>query len=379
MRYTSAGESHGTKIVVIVDDVPSGISVTNDDIAFELNRRSKSPGRSQRQEHETNSFKIVSGVVDGKTTANPVCIEINNDVCDDVSIDDDYFPRPGHADLNGVIKRNFDNSKNVSERASARETVARICAGVIAKNMLADLKVEVYSWVEAIGSIDISNSNNINQINLPQQSDIEISKLMCPDVEATKKMLEQIERATNAGDTLGGKIKLTACGLVPGIGGYAQPYDRIDSKISSAILSVPSIKGIEIGSAIYSSKNVGSASLDEIYVDDADGSLIRKTNYSGGIEGGMTNGMPIVITAYVKPVPTVHRNVKTIDLNNMKQIERSSNKRGDICIVPSAAVVCESELAILLANEYQDKFGHDAMSEIKYAYSAYKQRIRALK
>lgn len=378
MRYLTAGESHGNKLVVIVDDVPSGIKLDKSDIEFELKRRSKFAGRSGRQEIEDNSCEIISGIKDGKTTGNPVSVEIYNQCSDASEDEEDYFPRPGHADLNGVIKRNFDSCWNVSERSSARETAARIVSGVIAKNFLADLNVEVFSWVESIGSVDANILKGGADIQLPLQSDIEISKVMCPDEQATVDMIDQINRADASGETLGGKLTLVAKGLIPGIGGYSQAYDRLDSKISSAVFSVPSVKGVEIGDIAFSHKNVGSVSIDNLS-EDSNNPVSRHTNYAGGIEGGMTNGMPVVLKVFVKPVPSVKKPVKTIDLKSMNLTDHTCDKRSDVCAVPGVAVVCESELALVLANEYQNKFGHDDIKEIKYAYDSYVQRIKSFK
>lgn len=376
MHYTSAGESHGQKNVVIISDVPSGISLSEKEINFDLKRRSAGAGRSARQDAEANSCKIVSGVADGKTTGAPICIEVENSVRD--SNLNTNIVRPGHADFSGVIKHNFDNTKIVTERASARETVARVAAGVVAKNMLAALDIEVFGYVCAIGGAAFKENHTNMPDELPSQTDIAMSDVMCPDAEISKDMLDQIIRAANHGESLGGQFKIAAVGMAPGIGGYASGEDRIDAKIASAVLSVPSVKGIEIGSANFASQNVGSASLDAIDKDEANGGFIRTTNYSGGIEGGMTNGMPIVLAAFVKPVPTINKPVQTLDLESMEIIEFANDARADVCVVPNAAVVCEAEVSLVLANEIQKKFGHDALSEIEFAYNAYKQRIKQL-
>lgn len=376
MKFLSAGESHGIKNVVIVDDVPCGINLTEKDINFELKRRSEGLGRSTRQDQETNLCRIISGVEDGKTTGNPVCVEIDNNV--ESNSEEFNIARPGHADLNGVIKYNFDSIKNVSERASARETVSRVVAGTLAKNFLADVGVEVYSYVVGVGSAVLEESLTNLIDDIPSQTEIAMSEVMCPDNNVSEKIIDQITRAAKEGDSLGGKIKVVSVGLIPGLGGYSQGYSRIDSKLAQAMLSVPSVKTFEIGSANYQSANVGSASLDMIEINNHDGSINRSTNYSGGVEGGMTNGMPLVLSACVKPVPTISKSVKTIDLDNFSQVNHTSEIRSDICVVPNVAVICESEIAIVLANEYQDKFGHDSIIDIKFAVDAYKQRIKSL-
>ncbi|MDO5329116.1 MAG: chorismate synthase [Coriobacteriia bacterium] len=361
MRYSIAGESHGPKITVIIEDVPAGIPLTEKAINYELKRRSAGIGRSERQDAESNKCFISAGVINEKTIGSPVCIEINNDVRD-YDEDEDKFPRPGHADLNGVIKYNFDDCHNVAEMFSARKTAGICAAGVIAKEMLGMLGCEVYSYVTSIGSV------STNFKDLPSMTDIAMSELMCPDAGATKKMIAQIERAKDAGDTLGGSFKLIGVGTVPGIG------NKINSKFMGAISSIPTIRGVMLGDAEYMSQNVGSSVVDNIESD-----LTRSTNYSGGIEGGMTNGMPIVIGCLSRPIPTIKKNVATINLDTYELEKHQSSRRSDVCVVPNVAVIAESQAAIVLANEYMNKFGRDSVSEIVYALDAYKQRIKSFK
>lgn len=379
MKYLTAGESHGEKINVIVDDVPFGIPLCEDDVDFDLVRRSKTYGRSSRQDAETNACKITSGVKDGYTTGAPINIEIFNASSkkEDVA-DEAYMPRPGHADLNAVIKYNLDDCDIVAERASARETAARVAAGTVAKNLLAELGAEVYSYVWAIGSEKIKEKPSFRLDDLPCQAQIAMSKVMCPDEEISQKMMEQIDRASKVGDTLGGGFRLVAVGLVPGLGAYTQACKRINSKIFAAISSIPSVKAVEIGDACFISENVGSAVADAISFDEA-GNLVRTSNYCGGVEGGMTNGMPLIVTGKVKPVPSYKRTSRTIDLRTMEQIVHQCNRRSDVCVVPSIAVVSEAELAIVLANEYMLKFGCDTINEIKFSLDSYKQKIKSMK
>lgn len=376
MHYLTAGESHGEKLVIIIDDVPSGISLSEKDINFELKRRSSGPGRSTRQESEVNECKIVSGLRDGRTTGSPVCVEIEN--FQGQSESNNYVVRPGHADLNGVIKYNFDDCENVAERASARETAARIVSGVVAKNMLAEFEVEVYGYVTSIGSVQIKVDETNMPQTLPDMSSIAMSQVMCPDSKASEKMIKQIDRAADEGDSLGGSLRVVAVGLVPGLGGYSQGYDRLDSRLAAAVASVPSVKEVSFGSAQFVSDNVGSAGIDQIE-KDVNGGFIRKSNFAGGLEGGMTNGMPLVVGARVRACPTVKKPVKTIDLESMEEVNNTSDKRSDVCVVPNVAVVCESEVALTLANAYMDKFGHDSLSDIKFALDAFKHRVKEMK
>lgn len=314
MHYLTAGESHGEKLVVIVDGVPSGIGLSEKEINFELKRRSKGPGRSSRQDEESNIAKIISGVADGKTTGNPVSVEIPNAATD--AEFNDFVMRPGHADLPGLVKHGFNDAKNVSERASARETAARLVAGVIAKNMLAEFGVEVYGFVSEIGNVVMKL--DATNMSLPDMSAIAMSEVMCPDAKASAGMLKLIDRAAKAGDTLGGAINIVAVGLTPGLGGYSQGGSRLDSKLAGAVASVPSVKEVSFGSTAFMSQNYGSDVAD--YMHKSGSGITRETNYSGGLEGGMTNGMPLFVGARVKPVPTLAKQHQTVDMENGSEI-----------------------------------------------------------
>ena len=387
MQYLTSGESHGKKLNIIIEGAPYGVSLSEEDINYELKRRSKGPGRSVRQDIEKNICSIISGISNNKTTGNPICVEIANPNFDDFSDDysnnqnndEKFIPRPGHADLNGVMKYNMDDYSEVAQRASARETAARVVAGVVAKNILVELGCEVYSYVVSIGSISIEENNTLMSEHLPKQADIAISKVLCPDMVATQEILSQIERAKKAGDTLGGSFKIIATGVLPGLGSYSQGYERIDSKLAASIVSVPSVKSVEFGNIEHAHVSVGSSVVDQIHHDPVNGSISRITNYSGGIEGGLTNGMPIVIKAAAKPIPTTTRPLKTINLQSMEDITNSSKIRSDTCVVPNVAIICENEVAWVLANEYLRKFGNDSMNDIKYAVDAYKQRLKTFK
>ena len=371
MKYLTAGESHGEKISVIVDGVPSGVGLSENDINFELKRRSSGPGRCSRQDEESNSAKIVSGLTDGLTNGNPVCVEIENTAS--VNEENNYVVRPGHGDLAGLMKHNFENFESVAERTSARETAARIVAGVISKNLLASFGVEVYGYVSSIGSAKMKEDLTNMPGTLPDMTSIGISEVLCSDAKASQNMLKQIEKAKNAGDSLGGAITLTCVGAVAGLGGYSQGYDRIDSKIAQAVMSVPSVKEICIGSADYVCEKLGSEALDLIHKTET--GISQDTNYSGGIEAGMTNGMPVVVRAKVKPVPTIAKEMPAIDLETGKEISWASDRRSDVCVVPNVAVVCESELAFVIANAYLEKFGSDCLEDIILAVDSYKTRI----
>ena len=373
MQYITSGESHSEKLVVIVRNVPFGISVCKDDFAQELNRRSSTFGRSSRQRTESNEFNIISGVRNGKTTGGSVCVEIANNVLEIAQ--DKFIPRPGHADLNGALKLNVDDVTLISEVSSARQTAARVVAGVIAKNFLVNFRCEVYSFVSSIGSIKIDTPKFYNLENLPYVGSIEFNELRCPDEKVSKDMKDLIVKAKSNDDTLGGSFYVVATGVDVGLGGYDSYEKRLDSHLSYYLMSIPSVKGVEIGSIYHQAQNIGSVCIDNIE-KSSDGKLKRSTNYNGGIEGGMTTGDVIFIKCFVKPVPTTSKPFKSINLETNEAFNENYSMRHDTCVVPACGVIAESEVAIVLANAYMDKFGHDTMSEIIEACNNYRRKLK---
>jgi chorismate synthase len=388
MRFLSSGESHGKAISAIIDGFPSGVSIDFEFLNDELKRRQKGFGRGKRMDIEKDKLDILSGIRFGVTLGTPISFLIFNSdwenwkeelsvkpLVQNNSAESNKIlnPRPGHADFPGYVKYRFDDIRNVIERSSARETAARVAAGGFAKIFLKSLNINIYSIVNRIGEtgLKIKNVQNLDE-NLFLSA--EKSDVRCPDPDISDKMKEEITRTSKEGNTLGGSFILFAKGLPPGLGSYIQWDRRLDAKIAHAIMSIPAIKAIEVGQGIDASTILGTEFHDEIFYDKENG-FFRKTNNAGGIEGGITNGEDIIITAYMKPIPTTFSGLRTVNIKT-KNTETSLKERSDVCAVPSASVVGEAMLAIALADEIQKKFGEDNILEILENFNNYKTYIR---
>ncbi|MEG0322989.1 MAG: chorismate synthase [Raoultibacter sp.] len=388
MHYITAGESHGPALTAIVSGVPAGLKVSLRQIDSDLARRQAGYGRGGRQAIEKDRAEILSGVRFGRTIGTPIALQIRNRDWEnwtgrmamfDEAPDDlvrEVTPRPGHADLVGALKINTDDCRNILERASARETAARVAAAGIAREFLADLGVEISSYVTRIGSAVFKEEDPMLAAPDYKPLDIETSDVRCPDEKATKAMKKAIDEARSAGESLGGTFRVVACGIVPGLGGYATPNDRITSRIGAALFSIPAIKGVEFGIGFAAASKVGSAVHDPIIHSAQDG-FSRASNNAGGLEGGMTTGMPLIITAAMKPIPTLTNPLPTVNMDTL-EVEEASKERSDVCAVPACAVVAESEVAFVLANAYLERFGDANMTDIKAAIKTYKQRIKTM-
>ncbi len=388
MQYITAGESHGSALVAIVSGVPAGLKVSKEHIDSDLARRQRGYGRGGRQKIETDKVEFIGGVRFGKTIGSPVSVLIKNDDASSWTdimsatnsapkdLKREVTPRPGHADLVGALKTDTDDCRNILERSSARETAARVAAAGIAREFLADLGVEVFSYVTRIGSAEYVEKEPMVQAPDYKPLSIELSEVRCPSEEASVNMMAEIDKAKEAGDSLGGTFRVVATGLLPGLGGYASGSDRLTSKLGAALFSIPAIKGVEFGLGFEAAKLSGSQVHDPIYVSKKDG-FYRTQNNAGGLEGGMSTGMPLIITAAMKPIPTLMKPLNTVNLDTLETVEASS-ERSDTCAVPAAAVVAEAEVAFVLAQAYLDKFGSDNMTDIKAAIKAYKQRLKTV-
>ncbi|MBM3707641.1 MAG: chorismate synthase [Actinobacteria bacterium] len=389
MQFLTAGESHGEALSCIISDYPSGVSV---DIAFinnELSRRQKGFGRGSRMSIEKDNVKILSGVQKGKSTGSPVSFLIYNhdwqNWKDKVEKEGNLLnPRPGHADLSGILKYRLESIREVIERSSARETAARTAAGAFAKLILTSLDIFIISYVNRIGDIKLTRKVNIgNRFNPNVNPEdrtlvekIEDSNLRCPNDKISSLMSDLIKKASSQGDTLGGAFRLIATGIVPGLGSYIQWDRRIDSKIAASLFSIPSVKAVGFGK-ILSSKNLrGTGYHDEIFYNKRSG-FYRKSNNAGGIEGGMTNGEAIDIEVFLKPIPTTKTGLKTVNIKT-KEKTISLKERADVCAVPSAAVIGEAVLAVELLNAIQEKFGKDNIEEIKENLKNYKGYLNSI-
>jgi len=380
MRFVTAGESHGVALTAIVTDVPAGVTLSRESIDRDLARRQRGYGRGGRMAIETDRADVLSGIRFGRTLGSPVTLMIANaDSANWTNVMDPWgsaegvervtAPRPGHADLGGCLKTGTGDARDILERASARETAARVAAGAIAKAVLAELGVRVRSWVESIGPV---SCGALAPADVDPQA-VEASDVRCPDDAAAAAMRAAIDAARAEGESLGGIVAVCVEGAVPGIGGYAEAVSRLDARIAAAVMSIPAIKGVEFGDGFAAASRPGSLVHDEI-VRDASGALRRATNRAGGIEGGMTNGEPIVLRAAMKPIPTLMRPLKTIDLAT-GEVADAARERSDVCAVPAAGVVAEAEVAMVLADAYQDLFGRGCLADMQQGLAAYRERI----
>lgn len=371
LRYLTGGESHGKCMLSIVEGMPAGLKIDKSDIDNELARRMLGYGRGKRMGIESDKVDVLSGLRSGKTIGSPISLLINNV---DSSIDRlprIYEPRPGHADLGGILKYNLDDIRSVLERASARETVSRVAAGALAKILLAQFGIRIASHVVAIGSI----SSKIGAITIEKLVLLSgRSPVMCADPRASSIMCAHIDKAARAGDTLGGVFEIIIHGAPTGLGSYAQWDRKIDANLAKAIMSIQAIKGVSIGMGFASAAAKGSNVHDEIFYDKRR-SFYRKTNNAGGIEGGMTTGEDIVIRAAMKPISTLKAPLSTVDIRTKKRV-KATVERSDVCAVPAASVIGEAVSAIEIANAFMEKFGGDSITEMKRNYNGYLAQIK---
>jgi chorismate synthase len=380
MQYRTAGESHGRALVTIVSGVPAGVRLTQEGLDADLRRRQVGYGRGGRMRIEADRAQVLAGVRGGRTTGAPVAIMIANRDFENWSDAMDPFmassaesrvtaPRPGHADLPGVLKTGSADVRDVLERASARETAARVAAGAVARHLLSEVGVRVVSWVESIGDASCGRLDP-DSVDLVT---VEASDVRCPDASAADAMRGAIDAAGAAGESVGGIVAVAAFGLVPGLGTYAEARERLDARIAAALMSIPAIKGVEIGDGFGLACRPGSQAHDAITFSAGEG-YGRLSNHAGGIEGGMTNGEPVVVRAAMKPIPTLMRPLATVDIDTRGPVE-AAIERSDVCAVPAAAVVAEAELALVLADAYCVAFGSNCISDLLVALAAYRSRI----
>ncbi len=376
LRYLTAGESHGRALVAILEGLPSGLPVSVKAIEDELVRRRHGYGRGPRMKIEKDALEIVSGVRAGLSLGSPIAIVINNSewekwrhvmpVEDPPAGNELTRPRPGHADLVGMLKYDFTDARNVLERASARETAARVAIGSLAKALLRELDIQVLSHVVQIGAV----SSEEAAVPLPAQGEtIDGSPVRCLDPGTSEAMVRAIDEAQAQGDSLGGVIEVVAFGLPPGLGSHVHWDRKIDGRIAGALMAVPAIKGVEFGNAFTVAGQPGSVSHDEIEPD-----LTRSTGRAGGTEGGMTIGGTVRVRAAMKPLSTLKKRLRTVDLSSGQPAE-AFQERTDACAVPAAGVVCEAVLALVLADAVLEMFGGDTVDDLKAAHTRYLTRV----
>jgi chorismate synthase len=376
LRFLNAGESHGPALTAIIEGYPSNVKITTDRINKELARRQKGYGRGGRMKIEKDTVEILSGVRFGITLGSPITLMIKNkdweNWTDIMAIEGDSTnkrqilePRPGHADLTGGIKYGFYDLRNVLERASARETTTRVAVGALCKILLEDIGIKIGSYVLSIGEKKIDKSE-IESISYEDRfNNAENSELRLPILGKDEEFKEYIDKAKEDGESLGGIFEVYALNVPVGLGSYSQWDTRLDGKIAQAIMSIQAIKGVEIGEGFNLAYLPGSQAHDEIFYSKERG-FYRKTNRAGGLEGGMTNGEPIIVRAAMKPIPTLmrHKSLQSVNVITKEPFD-AAKERSDITAVPAAAVVAESMLAFVLAREILEKFGSDNWIQIK--------------
>ena len=429
LRYITAGESHGKALIGILEGIPLGLAISATDIDRDLKRRQGGHGRGGRMKIESDHAEILSGVRWGKTIGSPITLLIENkdwanwqEVMSSENPPIPPFskggkggfvtrPRPGHADLAGAIKYDSHDIRNILERSSARETAMRVALGAMAKKFLSEFNIKVGSYVIQIGKISSQQSAvSTPSLTLPPRGGgkgwggasrltphdllsifekAEKSPVRCPDEVASKKMVKLIDKAVKEGNSLGGIFEVFVIGIPVGIGSHIQWDKRLDGRLAQALISIQAIKGVEVGLGFEISRRFGSEVMDEIFYTpspspsplEGEGRVggppgfYRKTNYAGGIEGGITNGMPIILKAAMKPIPTQRKPLRSIDIITKRPVE-AAYERSDICAVPAASVIGEAMIALTIADAFLEKFGGDSIAEVKRNYNSYIEYIK---
>ncbi len=379
-RFTTAGESHGPGLVAIVEGLPAGLELDRERIDRDMARRQLGHGRGGRMKIESDSVEIRSGIRHGRTLGSPIAILVaNRDYANweermnpwpvDAEVEESHLPRPGHADLVGSQKYGHRDVRNVLERASARETAARVAAGAIAKEFLGALGVSVHSHVLRIASVEASERPDLT----PEDFEgVDESPVRCLDPDAAERMVEEINRLRKANESLGGIFEVRAFGLVPGLGSHTGWEERLDGRLAQALVSIQAVKGVSVGEAWEVAGKPGSESHDEILWSEELG-WHRETNRAGGVEGGMSNGEPLFVRAALKPISTLTKPLRSVDTETKEPAE-ALRERTDSTVVPAAAVVGEAMTALVLARCYREKFGGDHIDDALGALAAYKER-----
>jgi chorismate synthase len=384
LRFLTAGESHGKGLVVIIEGLPAGLPVTAEQIQSELARRRLGFGRGPRMRFEVDELTLLGGIRHGRTLGSPVAIEIANTEWPKWEQEMSpapgrtekplHQPRPGHADLPGMQKYGFTDARDVLERASARETAARVAAGAVAKALLAEIGVGIVSHVVQLGPVTTKSTVRPAVADL---SRVDESQVRCFDAETEDAMVAEIKAAAKVGDSLGGVVEVIAYGVPIGLGSHVHWDRKMDGLLGQALLSIQAVKGVEIGDAADVAGRRGSEAHDPIGWDQGAGVFVRDSNWSGGIEGGITNGQPVVARVAMKPLATLNRPVlKTVDVQT-KEETVSFKERTDVTAVPAMGVVAETMMALVLASEALRKFGGDSLGEVLRNHRAYEQSLSA--
>lgn len=386
LRYLTAGESHGPALLTIIEGMISGLYLTTDYINIQLARRQGGYGRGGRQKIEEDRVEILGGVRGGFTLGSPIALKIANrdwenwrDVMapgPDANLGERVVtrPRPGHADLAGTLKYQHSDIRNVLERSSARETAVRVAAGSVARRLLEEVGIKVAGQVLRIGGIAVEPDESPPEALLKK---VEASPVRCAEKEGSAAMVEAIDRARESGDSLGGVFEVRVYGVPPGLGSYVHWDKRLDGRLAWAVMSIQAVKGVEIGIGFAAAALDGSAVQDEIFYDQ-DRGFYRKTNRAGGVEGGMTNGETVIVRAAMKPIPTLRKPLKSVDLRTKEPV-MAAYERSDVCAVPAACVIGEAVAAWEIARCVLEKFGGDTLKELQERVEDYREGLRQVK
>ena len=387
VRWLTAGESHGPELVAIIEGLPAGIHLSEDKIREELARRRLGYGRGARMKFEADELSVSGGVRHGLSQGGPIALRVGNtewpkwvDVMNPWPVEEEKLqggraealtrPRPGHADLAGMQKYGFEESRPVLERASARETAARVALGAVAQAFLRELGIELFSHTVSIGPVAVPRDTVLPSVS--DRARIDEDQMRCADPATAALLVEEVDKAHKSGDTLGGIVEVVVYGCPPGLGSYVHWDRRLDSKLAGALMGIQAIKGVEVGDGFHTTTVPGSLAHDEIVPED-DG-VSRVSGRSGGIEGGMSTGEVMRVRAGMKPIATVPRALRTIDTSTGKPAE-AHHQRSDVCAVPAAGVVAEAMVALVLADAVCEKFGGDSVAEVKRNLDGYLQSI----
>jgi chorismate synthase len=382
LRLITAGESHGPGLTCLVEGLPAGIALRPEDLNEDMARRQLGHGRGGRMKIEKDAAEVTAGVRHGLTLGGPVALQVDNrDFKNweermsqwqvDAEVAEVHLPRPGHADLVGTQKYKQTDVRNILERASARETAARVAGGALCKAFLAAVGVQVRSHVIQIASVSVAERKGA--LTLEDFDDVDASPVRCLDAEAGRAMVAEINALRKANESLGGVFEVQAFGLVPGLGSHISWEERLDGRLAMGILSIQAMKGVAIGDGFHIAGVPGSQAHDEIFYSDERG-YYRETNRSGGLEGGMTTGEPLIVRGAMKPLPTLTKPLRSVDISTHEPAE-ALRERTDSCTVPAAGVVGEAMVALVLADAYRRKFGGDHIDDVRQAVGAYCERI----
>ena len=381
LRYLTSGESHGQSLITIIDGIPSNIELNIDEINEELKKRQGGYGRGGRMKIEKDKINIIGGVRGKKTIGSPISFEIKNkdfenwvkfmSPMDEIDRESRIVEnvRPGHADLVGCLKYDFDDARNVLERSSARETASRVAVGAICKQVLKNFDIEFVSHVVQIGDIKDDKVYEFEYI----KNNVDSSQIRCVNKDLEEKIKNKIDVAKKEGDTLGGIIEVRVKNVIPGLGSYTHFDKKIDGNLAMHLMGTQAIKGVEIGLGFDTASLPGSKVMDEITYEENHG-IKRKTNNLGGIEGGMTTGEEIIIRCVMKPIPTLYKPLDTINVNTLEKY-KASVERSDSCAVPACSIVCENVVAFVICKFFLEKFSGDCLEDIKNNYNSYVKRL----